>query len=67
MKSKKINFIVVFFAIILVSLFVPKDVKEAELTPNLYLGIQEFRQNMGLKTQIEMEMRQILLEQKFGK
>ena len=45
MKSKKINFIVVFFAIILVSLFVPKDVKAAELTPNLYLGIQEFRQN----------------------
>lgn len=45
MKSKKMNFVVAFFAILLAALFIPKDVKAAELSPNLYLGIQEFRQN----------------------
>ena len=45
MKSKKMNFVVAFFAILLVTVFIPKDAKATELSPNLYLGIQEFRQN----------------------
>ena len=45
MKSKKMSFMVAFFAILLVAIFIPKNAKATELSPNLYLGIQEFRQN----------------------
>ena len=45
MKSKKMNLVVVFFTMLLAILFIPKNAKATELNPNLYLGIQEFRQN----------------------
>ncbi len=45
MKSKKINLIIAFCIIILTALFIPKNVEATNLNPNLFLGVQEFRQN----------------------